>query len=178
MSAALPKRNEEDTGRAQGLIATGMKAGLQSIRNPLGLGPTASFTAVAKGYRMTRTRLPATLREFPFLKLGWVFAALILVSLAPLGTAQNPARPKNGDPASPSPAANAQAAVAMAKQEPLRSSPGERAKADAAELSDLADQLRDQLHGTDINILSLNIIQKTEAIGKLAKKIKGEANGH
>lgn len=126
---------------------------------------------------MTRARVPVMLRESPLLKLGWVLAALILLSAAPLGTAQSPTGPKNEDAASPSPTANAQAAVVTAKQETLKSSPGERAKADAAELSDLADQLREQLHKTDINILSLNIIQKTEAIEKLAKKIKGEANG-
>jgi hypothetical protein len=126
---------------------------------------------------MIPTRLPATLCGFPLPKLAWPVGALILLSVAPVSVAQNPAVPKTGEPVSLSPAANAQAAVTAPKQEPLKSSPGEQAKADVAELSDLADQLRDQLHRTDINILSLNIIQKTEAIEKLAKKIKGEANG-
>jgi len=126
---------------------------------------------------MIPTRLPARLRKFPLSKLEWVIAAWILLSVAPTSVAQNPAVPKTGQPESPPQAANAQAAVTTPKQASLRSSPGEKAKADAAELSDLADQLRDELHRTDINILSLNIIQKTEAIEKLTKKIKGEADG-
>ena len=126
---------------------------------------------------MTPIRRPARLRKFALPKLGWVIAASILLSLAPTSIARNPALPKTGQPEPAPPPENAQVAATTPKQAPLRSSPGEKAKADAAELSNLADQLRDELHRTDINILSLNIIQKTEAIEKLAKKIKGEADG-
>ena len=46
--------------------------------------------------------------------------------------------------------------------------------ADAAELSALADKLRDELKKTNVNVLPLPAIQKTQAMEKLAKKIKGE----
>jgi len=147
------------------------------MRKRLGLGPPQVSLQLRRDAAMIPARLPARLYEFPVLKLVCVIAASILLSLAPLSIAQNPALPKTRENVSPPPAASAQAAVTAPKQESLKSSPGEKAKADAVELSDLADQLRDQLHRTDINILSLNIIQKTEAIEKLAKKIKGEANG-
>jgi hypothetical protein len=177
MSAALPRLNEADTGRTRGLFATGMEAGLQSIRKSLGLGPPQVSLRLGRDATMIPTRLPARLCEYLLSRLVYVIAALILVFLAPLSIAQNPVLPKTAERVPPSPAANAQAAVTDLKQMPLKPSPAEQARADAAELSDLADQLRDQLHRTDINILSLNIIQKTEAIEKLAKKIKGEADG-
>jgi hypothetical protein len=125
---------------------------------------------------MIPTRLPATLCGFPLPRLVWAVGLLILLSVPPVSVAQDPAVPKTAEPVSPSPAANAQA-VTTAKQDTPKLSPCEKANSDAAELSDLADQLRDQLHRTDINMLSLTIIQKTEAIEKLAKKIKGEADG-
>ena len=126
---------------------------------------------------MIPIRLPVRLRGSQLPKRVWALAALILLSVVPLCIAQNPAVPKNGETVSPPSAPNNPASVTTHTQEPPKKSNGEKAKADAAELSDLADQLRDQLHKTDINILSLNIIQKTEAIEKLAKKIKGEADG-
>jgi hypothetical protein len=125
---------------------------------------------------MISTRLPARLRGFRLPKFVWALAAAILLAVAPLSIAQNPAAPKNEESVSSSTVPNAQAAVSAAKQEPPESSSGEKARADAAELAELANQLRDQLHRTDFNILSLNIIQKTEAIEKLAKKIKGESH--
>ena len=125
---------------------------------------------------MIPTRLSATLCGFPLPRLVWAVGLLILLSVTPVSVAQNPAVPKTGEPVSSYPATNAQAAVTTAKQETPKLSPCEKAKSDAAELSDLADKLRDQLHRTDVNILPLTIIQKTEAIEKLAKKIKGEAD--
>jgi hypothetical protein len=53
----------------------------------------------------------------------------------------------------------------------------EKARTDAAELSALADQLRDELKKMNANVLSLDIIRKTEKVEKLARKIKAEANG-
>jgi hypothetical protein len=154
-----------------------MEAGLQFMRKPLGLGPPHVSLRLRTDATMIPTRLPPRLCEFPLPKLVCIIAALILLSVAPLSMAQNPAVPKTGQPVSPPRAPNAHAAVTTPQQETPKSSPGDQAKADAAELSDLADQLRDQLHRTDINILPLNIIQKTEAIEKLAKKIRGEADG-
>ena len=53
-----------------------------------------------------------------------------------------------------------------------------KTKDDAAELSAVADQLRDELNKMNINVLSLDVIQKTEQLEKLAKKLKGDANKH
>jgi predicted mannosyl-3-phosphoglycerate phosphatase (HAD superfamily) len=63
------------------------------------------------------------------------------------------------------------------KEEPQKSNL-EKTKTDAAELSALADQLRDELKKMNINVFSFKVIEETEKIEKLAKKIKEEANGH
>lgn len=78
-----------------------------------------------------------------------------------------------------SPAVNCQTppVIPKPKEEPKKTS-REKAKSDAAELSTLADQLRDQLNKINVNVLSLDVIQKTEEIEKLAKQIKGEADEH
>jgi hypothetical protein len=177
MQTALPPRNGAKHLRGTRFDCSRIDAGLQFMRKPLGLGPPQVSLRLRRDAAMIPTRLPARLCKFPLLKLRWVIAALILLSVAPLSVAQNPALPKTVQPGSPPQAAKAQVAVTTPKQESLRSLPREQVKADATELSDLADQLRDELHRTDINILSLNIIQKTEAIEKLTKKIKGEADG-
>jgi hypothetical protein len=127
---------------------------------------------------MISIRMPTRLRGFRVVNLAWALAAAILLAVSSLSVAQNPSPPEAGKSGSSSHPPDAQIAGDAPKQEPPKSAPGAKAKADAVELSDLADQLRDQLHRTDVNILSLDIIQKTEAIEKLSKKIKGEANGH
>ena len=112
----------------------------------------------------------------PLLKLAWGVALCILLYVSLPCAAQSPAVPMNSMPEPPASTASNQAAAAKPKQTEPKVVPGERAKADAAELSALADQLRDQLKKMNVNVLSLDVIQKTEAIEKLAKKIKGEAN--
>jgi hypothetical protein len=105
-----------------------------------------------------------------------VVAALVLLTTASARSAQNPASPKNGE-ALPSPSAvNNQAAMASPKEkeEPKRSGL-DKTKADAAELSALADQLRDELNQTNVNVFPLDVLEKTQKLEKLAKKIKGEA---
>ena len=104
-------------------------------------------------------------------------AALILLTAVSARSAQNPASPKSGEALSPPLAANNQTApnTPKPKEEPKKSNLDKR-KTDAAELSALADQLRSELNNMNVNILSLDIIQKTEEIEKLAKKIKGEAD--
>jgi uncharacterized protein YggE len=52
----------------------------------------------------------------------------------------------------------------------------DKTKDDAAELSALADKLKDELDKLNANVFSLDVIQKTEQLEKLARKIKGEAN--
>lgn len=113
------------------------------------------------------------------LPLAVVFAALVLLTTASLQSAQNPSPPKNGEALSSTSAVNDQAALTAPKQNggPKKSSL-EKTKTDAAELSALADKLRDELNKMNVNVLSLDVIQKTEEVERLAKKIKGEANEH
>jgi hypothetical protein len=100
-----------------------------------------------------------------------------MLTASSLCIAQSPAVPKDGENVPPPPAVNNQAALATAKPAEAKSPSGEKAKDDAAKLSTMANQLRDQLNKMNVNVLSLDVLQKTEAIEKLAKKIKGEANG-
>lgn len=54
----------------------------------------------------------------------------------------------------------------------------EKTKGDAAELADMAKELRDQLDKTSVNVLSVDVIHRAEKIEKLARKIKEEAKGY
>ncbi len=126
---------------------------------------------------MTPPRPSQKMRGFMHrLGMGSV-AAFILLTAVSLRSAQNPASPKSAEAVSPPLAANNQTApnTPKPKEEPKKPVLDKR-KTDAAELSALADQLRDQLNKTNVNILSLDILQKTEEIEKLAKKLKGEAD--
>lgn len=124
-------------------------------------------------------RLSQKVRGFILrLAMGGI-AALILLTAVSAQTAQNPASPKSEEVAPPSSAADNQTApnIPKLKEEPKKSKPDKR-KTDAAELSALADQLNSELNNINVNILSIDILQKTEEIEKLAKKIKGEADAH
>jgi hypothetical protein len=107
-----------------------------------------------------------------------VAIACVLLASVPVRSAQNPIPPNSAEVAPPSSAVNNQASVTTPtpKGEPEKSHL-EKTKTDAAELSALADQLRDELNKLNAHTLSLDVLQKTEKIEKLAKKIKGEANG-
>jgi hypothetical protein len=107
-----------------------------------------------------------------------ITAGVLLTTLS-VRSAQSPATPKSPE-TSPSPAAvmnEAAPATSQPKAEPKKSNL-EKTKTDAAELSALADQLRDELKTMNVNVLPLDVLQKTEAVEKLARKIKGEANGN
>lgn len=128
---------------------------------------------------MVRSRPPHQSRGFT-LSLGMgVVAALVLLATVPAPSAQNPATPNHGEVSSPPPAANDRAAPTTPHQkgEPQKSNL-EKTRADAAELSSLADQLRDELSKMNVNVLPLDVIEKTEKLEKLAKKIKEETNAH
>jgi hypothetical protein len=106
-----------------------------------------------------------------------VLAALSL--LVPFGvrSAQNPVLPTTGEVLSPPAGVKNEAASTPPKQkDESKKSPLETTKTDAAELSLLADQLRDELNKINVNVLPFDVIQKTEKVEKLARKIKGEAN--
>jgi len=124
-------------------------------------------------------------RPLPILRRFVVFLSVVVIALVGLlaalsvRSAQNPAPPNNGAPLPPPAAVNDQAALTTPQQkgEPKKTHL-EMTKADAAELSALADQLRDELNKMNVNVLPLDVIEKTQKVEKLAKKIKGEANGH
>ena len=108
----------------------------------------------------------------------WSVAAFILLTAACLGGEQAPAYSKPDERVAASPEVTNQSARVVPKQEDARkSNPENQAQADAARLSALADQLRDELKKMNVNVLSLDVIQKTEEIEKLAKKIKSEGHG-
>ena len=106
-----------------------------------------------------------------------VIAGGVLLTTLSVRSAQNPSSPKNGEALSPPSAVNDQAVLTAPKQkgEPKKSNL-EKTKDDAAELCVLANQRRDELNKMNPNVFSLDVIQKTEELEKLAKKIKGDAN--
>jgi hypothetical protein len=125
---------------------------------------------------MISKRVPTRFYRSSHLPFSWALAASSLFFVASLCLAQSPVAPKRAEALSPSAASNSQAAPTAPNARAEKSPPNEKAKADAAELSTLADQLRDQLNKMNVNVLSLDVLQKTEAIEKLAKKMRGEAD--
>jgi len=128
---------------------------------------------------MMRTPPLLKFRRF-ILPLGvGVVAALVLLTAVSVRSAQNPAPPKNAEALVPPSAVKDQATLITPKEkeEPKKSNL-EKTRTDAAELSALADQLRDELNKMNANVLALDVIEKTQRLEKLAKKIKGEANGY
>ena len=125
---------------------------------------------------MIRTRPLLKFRGF-ILPLGvGVIAALLLLATVSLRSAQNPGPPKNGEVLSSPSAVNGQAALITPKPKGEQSNL-KKTRTDAAELSALADQIRDELNEMNVNVLPLDVIKKTVTVEKLAKKIKEEANG-
>ena len=108
-----------------------------------------------------------------------VVTAWALLATVPAPSAQKPTPAKKTKALSSSSAVNDQAALSMPKEkEDSKKSNLEKSKADAAELSALADQLRDELKDMNVNILPLDVLEKTKKLENLARKIKGEANGY
>ena len=104
-----------------------------------------------------------------------VVGAWFLLSAPPLRSAQNTAPPKTKD-AIASPAAGRQVAAAPGQKD---GNPKlDATQTDAAELCALAEQLRAEIDKMSANSLAVGVVQDTERIRKLAKKIKGEANAH
>ena len=112
--------------------------------------------------------------------LGTAGVLAAAVSIAVLGgRAQNPVPPQ-GPPTGPSPVAVKELAAPPAAQHKGddKESKLEKTKSDAAELSALADQIRDELSKVNVNVLPLDVIEKAEKVEQLARKIKEEARGH
>ena len=128
---------------------------------------------------MNPTRRLGRLRECTLSVCMGGVGVLILLSAFSLPNAQNPTPPNKGEVAPSAPAVNNPSGLTTPppQAEPEKSK-HEKIKGDAAELSALADQLRDQIDKMNIHIFSLEVVQRTEAIEKLAKKIRVEADAH
>ncbi len=128
---------------------------------------------------MGRIRPALKFRGFLISPCLVVVATLILLATVRLQSAQNPDPTKTGEAAAPPSALNNQPAASTPKEkeESKKSSAG-KTETDAAELSALADQLRDELNKLNVNVLPLDVLAKTQKLEKLAKKIKGEAYEH
>jgi hypothetical protein len=109
------------------------------------------------------------------LPLGLSFALLTGVRVR---SAQDSLPRRTVDPLPPPSSASNQATLipVKPKQEP-RESKLVKTKSDAAKLSALADQLRDELNKMNVNVYSLDVLHKTEKLEQLAKQIKEEASG-
>ncbi len=128
---------------------------------------------------MGRARPTLKFRGFLIFPCLLVVAALILPTTVGLLGAQNPGPTKTGEAATPPSALNNQpTAITSKEKEESKKSGADRTKTDAAELSALADQLRDELNKLNVNVLPLDVLAKTQKLEKLAKKIKGEAYEH
>ena len=125
---------------------------------------------------MIRTRLRLKFRGLTLSLSAGVVFALALFTTVSVRSAQNPAPPKNGEVLSSPSKVNNQAALTPPNEKEMPKKSGlDKTKADAAELSALADQLRDELSKTNVNVFPLDVLEKTQKLEKLAKKIKGEA---
>jgi hypothetical protein len=160
----------------QALIAVGVAAGYNLfMAKGAYAGPAQTPLRPRKDSAMFKTT-PRLKFHRIILSSGVVIAALFLLTAVPTRSAQDSPPLKNGEALSSTSAVNDQAALTAPKQngEPKKSKL-EKTKTDAAELSALADKLRDELKKMNVNVFSLDVIQKTEEVEKLAKKIKGEA---
>jgi hypothetical protein len=124
---------------------------------------------------MIRTRPLLKSRRFMLSLGGGFLAVFVLLAMVSAQVTQNPPSPKNGEALSSSAPGNDPAPTAAKPKADASNPKLEKTKTDAAQLCALADQLRDELNKMNINVLSLDVIQKTEEVEKLAKKIKGEA---
>jgi len=116
-------------------------------------------------------------RCYPLLLGVGAVAALALLAPTQAKGGQNPPSPKAERVLPPPTAVKDGAALTTLKQkDDPKKAKLDKTRLDAAELSALADQLRDELNKLNAHILPIDVIQKTEKVERLAKKIKGEAN--
>jgi hypothetical protein len=127
---------------------------------------------------MSRFHALRMLRPFALLVGAGIAISFIFLNTKVLRSMQNPALPVTEKALTSSPAAsNGSAITTDTSAKDPKKARLEQTKSDAAELSALADQLREELGKMNANVLSLDVIQKTQKVERLAKKIKGEANG-
>ena len=125
---------------------------------------------------MIPTHVSARRSRFLPGRIALGISGLCLFLCIPRSIAQNSDVPVNREPAAPSAAATDKATSVTDHVDSSPQSARDRANADAEQLSALANQLRDQLQGMNINVFSFGVQEKTEAIQKLVQKIKAEGN--
>lgn len=123
---------------------------------------------------MKRIRPLRKPHAFTFLVIG-VVAAVSLLAAVSVRSEQNPAARTDGQTAGPAASLDHTLPAGPPQKATATKSSLDRTKDDAAQLSALADKLRDELNKMNVNVFSLDVLQKTEQVEKLARKIKGEA---
>jgi hypothetical protein len=121
---------------------------------------------------------PAVKLRSSVLRLAGVVAAVWVLLAAVSGRSWQNAGPSAPvqTASNPAPAESQPVPVPPERKSEQQKSSHDETRTDAAQLSALADQLHAEMNKVNIHVLSLDILQKTEQIEKLAKKIKGEAN--
>jgi len=106
-----------------------------------------------------------------------VVASLILLIAVSGRSAQYPILPKREEPLPPPPVIYMppKPATPQPKVAPKKLNRN-KTQTDAAELSDLAEKLNAEVSKMNVNILSFDVIQKTEEIEKLAKKLREDSH--
>ena len=103
------------------------------------------------------------------------FAATLAIALAltPLAAPQAPQAPQGHAPHQPTAPDNGDVTLPNGKsqQDEILKADHERDLKDAAQLVDLAEQLKQELEKNDRHVLSISSLKKTEEIEKLAKRI-------
>jgi hypothetical protein len=134
---------------------------------------------------MIRTHQSVWLRRL-IVPLGWLVAAsLITPTTAPSRTAEGPADTPQADlqvalllPQRIYVQKNPSPELTPKQKRELMKSNFEKMRNDAAQLASMANELRDELNKTSVDILSVDVIHRAEKIEKLARKIKEEAKGY
>jgi hypothetical protein len=106
------------------------------------------------------------------LLLRFAGAAFMALALVPWAAPQVPQAPQGHPPHQRSPAQDdANAPNGSPQQDEILKADHEKDLKDAAQLIDLAEQLKQELEKNDRHVLSISSLKKTEEIEKLAKRI-------
>jgi hypothetical protein len=134
---------------------------------------------------MIQTHQSVWLRGF-ILPLGWLVAATVISpTTAPSRSAEGPADAPQADlrvalllPQRIIEEKHPGTELTPKQKRELMKSNFAKMKNDAAQLASIANELRDELNKTSVDILSMDVIHRAEKIEKLARKIKEEAKGY
>lgn len=100
----------------------------------------------------------------------WAQAAAALQT-PDASTPGSPPFPSSNPPLFP----NNKSTITQKQQNAINKENFKKAKKDAEKLSALADSLKKEIQSSNANIMSIDIVSKTNQIEKLAKKIKEES---